>query len=43
MSIINWIIGGFQRVQSAYKGYMYRVNVATDTVGPTVVSIFRGN
>ena len=39
----SWLIGGFQRAQSAVNAMIYRVTGSADTVAPTIVSIFRGN
>lgn len=42
MALVQWIIGGFQRIQSAFNGYVYRISPSTDT-GPTIVSGLIGN
>ena len=42
MQIVTWIIGGIQRMQAAYHGFVYRVAVPSDTVGPTIVGGLMG-
>jgi hypothetical protein len=40
--MIQWLIGGIERVRAAFNTMVYRMS-PVDTTGPTVVHILRGN